>query len=410
MTKFRGLLVALILAAGACGGSGGASALQTVQAAATKTSAASTADLSATIKSDTGPFAKGLTYTGGFDFAAHRGRLQFDPAALGIPGVSGNLEAVFDFSSGLVVYVHFPALASRLGGKSWLKVDAAALSARATGVDLNSLLQGQSSDPASGLRLLAGATQVTKVGSESVRGTPTTHFHVIIDVDKAAASAPPQSQAAMRKLADLYTVKTIPVDAWLDSSNRVRRSVMVIDTANLKLPSGPSKPTGKFTITTELFNFGAAVDATPPPADQVADFSKLLGGQAAGPTGQASAAKAAYIAKANAIRQTMNDKTAALPDPGNDPVAKANKEEQGAAITAAALRQLRALATPPGDTATIRAIYAKIDVLLADLSADVAALRHGNQAQSQTIEARLTADSDAANAAANAYGLTVCGS
>src|SRR6266851_10391822 len=118
MAKLAGVLVAVVLVAGACGGSGGTSALQTVQASASKTTAASTVELSATIKSDTGVFAKGLSYTGGFDFAAHRGRLQFDPAALAIPAVSGKIEAIFDTSAGLVVYVHFPALASQLGGKS----------------------------------------------------------------------------------------------------------------------------------------------------------------------------------------------------------------------------------------------------------------------------------------------------
>jgi hypothetical protein len=411
MAKLAGVLVAVVLVAGACGGSGGTSALQTVQASAGKTTAASTVELSATIKSDTGVFAKGLSYTGGFDFAAHRGRLQFDPAALAIPSVSGKFEAIFDSSAGLVIYVHFPALASQLGGKSWVKIDAGALGSKASGVDLNSLLQGQSSDPTSGLRLLAGATQVTKVGSESVRGTPTTHFHVIIDIDKAAAAAPAQSRDAMRKLADRYTVKTFPVDAWLDSSNRVRRSVVVIDTANLKLPASAGTPTGKFTVTTELFNFGAPVDAALPPANQVADFSQLAGGgQSSVSSGQVSAAKAAYIAKANAICQTMVDKTSALPDPGTDPVAKANVDQQGSAITATALRQLRALPTPPGDAAKIRAIYAKIDVLLSDVSAEIAALRAGNQAQAQTLEARINDDTAASNAASNAYGLTVCGS
>jgi len=56
-------------------------------------------------------------------------------------------------------------------------------------------------------------------------------------------------------------------------------------------------------------------------------------------------------------------------------------------------------------------MYAKVDALVAaDMSAEITALRSGNQAQAAAIKTRLGADSDAANAASNAYGLTVCGS
>lgn len=261
----------------------GASPLATIRAAAAKTGAATTAHVALTVKAERGPFARGTTYTGGFDFAGRRGRLQFDPSTLGITALTGTIDAVFDYSNGSIVYIHLPQLASLYQGKTWVKVDVGAASSQTTGVDVSSLLQ--SSDPASGLRLLAGATQVTKVGSDVVRGTKTTHYHVIIDVNRAADQAPSQVQDAMRKLAALYIVKTVPVDAWLDSTNRVRRATVVVDPGNLKLPAQSAQSaeqSGKITITTELFDFGVTVDAAPPPADQITDLTQLQG-RAPGP-------------------------------------------------------------------------------------------------------------------------------
>lgn len=52
-----------------------------------------------------------------------------------------------------------------------------------------------------------------------------------------------------------------------------------MDLAKLNLPpqaGAEQKPTGNFNFTTELFDFGAPVSVTVPPADQVTDFTQLL--------------------------------------------------------------------------------------------------------------------------------------
>lgn len=392
--------------------------IETVRAAATKTALASTARMSASIKSVSGPLAKGVTYDGEFDFAAHRGRFSFDASALGLPTSAGNLDAVFDYESGAVVYVKYPQIAQVIAGKSWIKVDVGAATAKATGVDMSSLFVSQGSDPTSGLRLLTGASQVTKVGSEPVRGTPTTHFHVITDINKAADAAPPQARDALQKLAALYVVKTVPVDVWLDAQNRMRRYEQVADPANLKLPApaqAAASAAGPVTIHLELFDFGAAVDVQIPPQDQIADLSQLQRTASTPatpppPAGPTSPAKGAYLARANAICSTMNAKTTALPDPGTDPLQQATVTSQAVAITEDALRQLRALPVPAGDAVTISAILSKVDVVVADANKLAAALRSGDQAQSRTLEAQLQTDTTSANTAAVAYGLTVCGS
>jgi hypothetical protein len=221
----------------------------------------------------------------------------------------------------------------------------------------------------------------------------------------------------MGNLADLYVAKSVPIDVWLDSQGRLRRYEQVTDPANLKLPAqsqAAAMTAGAITIHVELFDFGSTVDVNLPPADQVADLSQLQGGASPSATPPASRtaspAKAAYVAQANAICTVMNDKTAALPNPGNDPQQQATVTSETVAITSDALRQLRTLPPPAGDAATLDAIFAKVEVVLADGTKLAAALRAGDQAGSQTLVATLQADTSAANNAANAYGLTVCGS
>src|SRR5438093_419878 len=119
-----------------CGG--GASPLSLVKAAAAETPAAHTAKMSASIKTDTGPLARGVSYEGGYDFGAHRGRLQFDPSTMAIPGQQGPVDSVFDYSGGAVVYIHLPQLAGQLGGKQWVKIDLnAASKAAGTNIDFS---------------------------------------------------------------------------------------------------------------------------------------------------------------------------------------------------------------------------------------------------------------------------------
>jgi hypothetical protein len=73
------------------------------------------------------------------------------------------------------------------------------------------------------------------------------------------------------------------------------------------------------------------------------------------------------------------------------------------------LDESRALPAPTGDEATLRAVYAKVNTMLADAIALGDALRAGNEDRYEELEAKIAASTDTANAAAKSYGLTVCG-
>ena len=123
----------------------------------------------------------------------------------------------------------------------------------------------------------------------------------------------------------------------------------------------------------------------------------------------AAPSRSEYQAKANAICSSMNTKGNSLQDPGTDQAKLKQVVDQAIPITSDGLAQLRQLPQPKGDEATIQGFYAKLDKLIADLKDESAALQANDLRRASQIATAFKTDSAAANSAANAYGLTVCG-
>lgn len=209
-----------------------------------------------------------LRGNGVFDHVSRRGRIAMDVASSGVGGTSV-IVLIGDVS-----YVQVePAAASRLGGKSWIKIDLPA-PGRAHGIDLSRLDPLHANDPAGALDFLLGASQDTReVGQEKVRGTVTTHYAATLDLDKAAQSLPPDLGDDIERTAELLGTKQLPVDVWIDDEGRLRKIIYSVDTSKVK---GAAAAAGKATTTLELFDFGVEVRVQEPPADQVTDLSQLL--------------------------------------------------------------------------------------------------------------------------------------
>jgi hypothetical protein len=123
----------------------------------------------------------------------------------------------------------------------------------------------------------------------------------------------------------------------------------------------------------------------------------------------ATISRSDYQARANAICSGMNAKGNSLQDPGTDQAKLKQVVDQAIPITSDGLAQLRLLPQPKGDEATIQGFFAKLDKLIADLKDESAALQANDLPRASQIASTFKTDSTAANDAANAYGLTVCG-
>ena len=137
-----------------------------------------------------------------------------------------------------------------------------AKAAEARGSDLSRL--APSTAPGSILEQLRALSDVKSVGTFTVRGVPTTHFHATVDLHKAAALLPRARRAQMQPQIDQLVLQagqsTVPVEAWVDGQKRLRRESVTL--GNLG------------TMRLDLHDFGHQKHVIAPPADQVAHLGQ----------------------------------------------------------------------------------------------------------------------------------------
>ncbi len=199
-----------------------------------------------------------------------------------LPGTQGSAQT--RFVNG-VLYEKLPgSLAGRLShGKPWLALDVAKLSGQGGG-SLQQLVTDSPSDPSTVLNFLRGAGSVTVVGPDTVDGTPSTHYDVVLDLDKAAAGQDATTQRNVRTLEQQLGSHTLPAQVWLDAQGRLRKITLHETLSGAHLPSGTAggstTSTGpvSFDFTATLSDFGVPVHITAPPASQTADLTGQLSG------------------------------------------------------------------------------------------------------------------------------------
>ena len=252
-------------------------ALAAVRSAPDAAGKAGSAHFEMTIAIDgpTGPYE--LVATGGY--SDRRLSMQMDlgaalaqaAAATGetVPdGVTGPMEIVVD---GDTTYLRLPSLAAVTGSRSWLAVQASDL-----GVATSSIGVG-ATDPAQLLASLRGMSDdIAEVGTEDVRGVPTTHLAGTVEVARALERVPAAQRGRLE--AQLETLGAaaagIPVDVWIDADDLVRR--FQIDLSKVVQGSGGGAR-GSATMTLELFDYGEPVSITVPDPSETSSYRDVLG-------------------------------------------------------------------------------------------------------------------------------------
>jgi hypothetical protein len=263
----------LVLGASACGGSGSTStdgtpspapAAQAVSNAGQKSSDAGSARASFTADF-TGSTSGAMTGEG--EFSNREGHLTLDMSDLG-GGAFGSGQAELVFSD-LVYYMKLPDGAGLPvpPGKEWFKIDLKQLG-QTQGLNLEQLTQLSQSDPSQALDFLQGASDdFHEVGTEDVRGEPTTHYAGTIDLNKVAENAPADLAEQYKKLAELAPSSSVPMDVWIGDEGYVHKLRF-----EQKLAAGSS-----MTMEEELYDWGTDINVTVPSEDQVVDLTQLLG-------------------------------------------------------------------------------------------------------------------------------------
>jgi hypothetical protein len=141
------------------------------------------------------------------------------------------------------------------------------------------------SDPSKLLDYLKSSGDVQRVGTATVRGTPTVQYKASVDLARYVSKAAPSERKAAQRQADLIKKATgsdtLPVDAFVDAQGRVRREA-------LKFSLCTAQGKADLAMTIDLYDFGPQTIAAPPPSDQVTDITDQLQSQVDQSLGQLS--------------------------------------------------------------------------------------------------------------------------
>jgi hypothetical protein len=166
-------------------------------------------------------------------------------------------------------------------GKVWLETDLVRLDA-STGIDSAQQFSG---DPSTALAfLLVRAVDVVELPSEKIRGVPTDHYRMRLELSTwrwMASGLPPHQQQILRIKTRPFRRGHVRAEVWIDGQGRVRRLSL----------TGKTRPPGSLETmdlrarqTYDYFDFGVPVTIALPPQAEVEKVEALLpGGRAIEP-------------------------------------------------------------------------------------------------------------------------------
>jgi hypothetical protein len=247
----------------------GTSAVTIIRDGGPKTLARTTAALSFSVASDASGSNVTSTGTGSVDFTEKLVRGTF--TVNGVPGVHDGSKADGIFQ-GQLIYAHLLGAAATDFHlpTPWIQVDLRAL-ANIPGLDLGTISLAHDINPNLFFLFDRGTINPVTVGKEQIAGTPTTHYKVTIDLNQAVKGLTGDDATIINKDLAAYTTPTFPAQFWIDGSGAIRKSTF---TATIK--GGKGKPDTHETVTVTFTSFGAPVDTSLPPANQISDLTSLL--------------------------------------------------------------------------------------------------------------------------------------
>ncbi len=224
-------------------------------------------------------------HTGSFVLAMHLPNLPQIVQALG----SDTLQ-ISELLDGTKVYIRLPQATlgrSAAARRPWLKIDLAQAASAAGVPGLSALVNNPtSSDPSQYLRYLrASGGAVTKVGTDTVNGVPSTHYRARINLarvpDAFPAAARDQVRQAVAALERIAHIQILPVNVWIDDHQLVRRMQISFQETVVGQSFGVAMRLG-------IPQYGPQPALVLPPASQVTDITHYASGASRpGPFGTA---------------------------------------------------------------------------------------------------------------------------
>lgn len=251
-----------------CGASGTVSqALDPVARAADVTSKVQGYKIQATTTVGTAGGSVQVTMSGIMNRADRTGQMTAHES------VAGHALTLSERFSGLTFYMDaagLPGATQVTHGKRWLKMD---MSRTLGSLGLGSL-STTSTDPSQFVDYLrAVSARTRRIGTETLRGASTTHYHALVDLSRYPSLVPQSGRAsAKRGISTLETVlgsHTMAMDVWIGSDRLVHR-------LRLGYPECVNNQRLSFHMTMDLYDYGAQPRTQVPPDSQAFDLTPLV--------------------------------------------------------------------------------------------------------------------------------------
>jgi hypothetical protein len=194
------------------------------------------------------------------------------------PTLSGENLQINAVILGQDFYLRLPAsLAGMIPGrKPWLELSLSEIGKRVGIQGLSWLTDNQGGNPTQFLRLLRSASTgaVQNLGQETIDGLSTTGSGATIDlskvVDTLPASQQPSAASAIASIEKLTGLHYLPIEAWVDSSDHLRR-IVLSETGHVHgLPFSEK-------VRLDFVKYGPEPMPVAPPASEVTNIMSLVG-------------------------------------------------------------------------------------------------------------------------------------
>lgn len=187
--------------------------------------------------------------------------------------IAGHSLTIAERFAGLTFYMdagRLPGAAQVTHGKRWLKMD---LSRTLGAMGLGSL-STTSTDPSQFVDYLrATSANTQKLGTDTIRGVPATHYHAIVDLNKYPNLVPQSDRASVKQgismLESVLGSHTMPMDVWIDSHKLVRRM-------KFGYPECVNNQKLNLNMTMDLYDYGAQPSTQVPSDSDAYDITPFV--------------------------------------------------------------------------------------------------------------------------------------
>ena len=220
-----------------------------------------------------------LTFDGAYDVAANASDVTIDfgdfiTAAMAAEG-GGDIEGMEFFAA----FFEEPMRMITIGDTSWVQwslltmftgaegtwVEAEADESSGFTSDFGFTGSGSPTDVLEALKL--AQAEITELGTETVRGVTTTHLRAVIDIEALAETLSEAERAELEAELGASGIATLPMEFWLGDDGLIYRYSMDLSDPAMLAETDGQFESARFLF--EMYDYGADVGITPPPADQI---------------------------------------------------------------------------------------------------------------------------------------------